>query len=54
VDAHATPGRVIDRMAIFCAANGFDVLNPEKRPVKTKKPGTASTPLPAPATSGKA
>lgn len=53
---HASPGHVIDRMAVFCAFHGFDVTNPEAQPQrpKKKKPARATTPTPAPATSGKA
>lgn len=54
---HASPGHVLDRMAVFCAFHGFDVTDPEAgepRPKPKKKPGRATTPTPAPATSGKA
>ena len=53
---HAAPGHVVDRMAVFCAFHGFDVMDPEAEPQrpKKKKPARATTPTPAPATSGKA
>lgn len=54
IEPQAAPGRVMDRMAVHCAATGFDVICPD--PAKKKKGRSqASTPAPAmPASSGKA